>query len=69
MQVKDLIVQFVLDNLKRPDGLKEIPASILLEDVKGKLENWKIGKNRCRHHPSQNSMALGILSMSHQTSQ
>jgi hypothetical protein len=41
MHVDDPIVQLVLDNLKRPDGLQPIPASVTLEDVKGKFENWK----------------------------
>jgi hypothetical protein len=41
MHVDDPIVQLVLDNLKWPDGLQPIPASVTLEDVKGKFENWK----------------------------
>jgi hypothetical protein len=41
IQVNDPIVQLVLDNLKRPDTVKEIPASVTFEEVKGKLQNWK----------------------------
>jgi hypothetical protein len=39
--VNNPIVQLVLDNLKRPDTVKEIPASVTFEEVKGKLQNWK----------------------------
>jgi hypothetical protein len=41
MQVADPIVQLVLDNLKRPPGLKQIPATLTIDDVKGKFQNWK----------------------------
>ncbi len=41
LQVDDPIVQLVLDNLKRPENLQEIPATVTLDDVKGKFNNWK----------------------------
>jgi exonuclease III len=39
--VNDPVVQLVLDNLKRPDGLKQIPAKVTLDEVTGKFKNWK----------------------------
>jgi exonuclease III len=41
IQVEDPIVQLVLDNLKRPANLIDIPASVTIEEVKGKLDKWK----------------------------
>jgi hypothetical protein len=41
MEVDDPIVQLVLDNLKRPDNVIDIPATVTIDEVKGKLDNWK----------------------------
>ena len=41
LTVQDPIVQLVLDNLKRPTHLKLIPATVTLDEVKGKFDNWK----------------------------
>jgi hypothetical protein len=41
LHVDDPIVQLVLDNLKKPEGLIEIPATITPDKVKEKFDNWK----------------------------
>jgi hypothetical protein len=57
IQVDDPIVQLVLDNLKCPANIERIDASVTIEDVKGKFENWKettltspITKRHLRHY-------------------
>lgn len=41
MQVKDPIVQLVLDNLKIPVNVLTIPAAITLDEMTSKFNNWK----------------------------
>jgi hypothetical protein len=41
LKVDDPIVQLVLDNLKKLEGLIKIKATITPDEVKGKFDNWK----------------------------
>ena len=39
--VDDPVVQLVLNNLKRPEGLEQISPTVTLDEVSGKFRNWK----------------------------